>query len=33
MSQAERQTWGFLIGMMTVTIFSFTWFGSGFGVF
>jgi len=33
MSQAERQTLGFLFGMMTITILSFTWFGSGFGVF
>jgi hypothetical protein len=32
-SQAERQTWAFLFGMMTITILSFTWFGSGFGVF
>ncbi|KAF2432697.1 hypothetical protein EJ08DRAFT_108695 [Tothia fuscella] len=33
MSQMERQTLGFLLGMMTVTSLSFTWFGNLAGLF
>jgi hypothetical protein len=33
MSRTNRQALGFLIGMVTVTVLSFTWFASGFGVF
>lgn len=34
MSSIERQTWGFLFGMVAITIASFTWFATGVvGVF
>jgi len=33
MSSIERQTLGFVFGMVTITILSFTWFASGFGLF
>jgi len=33
MSSIERQTLGFLFGMVTITILSFTWFATGFGLF
>jgi hypothetical protein len=33
MSLSEKQTWSFLFGMASITIFSFTWFATGrFGV-
>ena len=33
MSAMERQTWGFLAGMVGITILSFTWFAGGAGLF
>lgn len=33
MSLSEKQTWGFLTGMASITVLSFTWFATGrFGV-
>ena len=33
LSQSDRHAISFMLGMMTITVMSFTWFAGGFGVF